>query len=254
VDILGHAGHITIGNDSTNPGQQALVDVYMHNDLDVFEYFNQILFDQTLAVVDSIVPIRGALHYGNYPTHVSADTIFIHGWAAGEDCFYADHSYPGASLYRIYFTLHEWAPPGYAIPLTFLGEDFIWNHWVGCDLYTTDSFTATDGSIQVLEVTGVEDRNLARDVMLLERAVPNPLTNTSRISYYLGKPNHATLTIYDAAGKKIRALANNATCAGWHHTNWNGLDDNGRKVASGVYFCIFRTKFGILSRKIVMLR
>ena len=254
VDILGHAGHITIGSASADPGQQAIVDVYMHNDLDVFEYFNQILFEQSMAIVDSIVPLRGALHYGNYPTHVSADSIFIHGWASGEDCFYSDHSYPGAALYRIYFTLHEWAPPGYEIPLTFSGESPVWNHWVGCDLYTTDSFTATDGSIQIPEVTGVEDWDHAMDGMRLEMAVPNPAAHGSRIRYFLGKSTPATLTIYNAAGKKIRTLVNDATNTGWHSANWNGKDDSGRRVASGVYFCILRTSSRTLSRKLVMLR
>ena len=79
VNILGHAGHITVGSDSTSPGEQAVVDVYMHNDLDVFEYFHQILFEDVVADVDSIVAARGALHYGNYPTHVSGDQIIVHG-------------------------------------------------------------------------------------------------------------------------------------------------------------------------------
>lgn len=254
VNILGHAGHITIGDDSTNPGEQAIVDVYLHNDLDVFEYFNQILFEQAVADVDSIVPLRGTLHYGNYPTHVAGDTIFVHGWAADDDCFYTDHSYPGGPLYRIHFTLHELAPPGYAMPITYLGGDPVWDHWVGCDLYTTDSFNATDGSVQVLELTGVEDLDIVTEGIRLEQAVPNPASCGSRISYCLGKADHVTVTIYDVSGKKVRTLVNGAVSTGWHKTNWDGTDDRGEEVASGVYFCILRTETATVSRKLVLIK
>lgn len=152
VNVLGHAGHITIEDESGAAGQQAVIDVYMHNDLDVFEYFNAILFDDAVAQVDSIVAARGYLHYGNYPTHVSGDTVFVHGWAGTGGCFSADHNYPGAALYHIYFTVDDLATPGYIMPLIYLTGDFTWNHWVGCDLETTDSYEATNGSLHVQEL------------------------------------------------------------------------------------------------------
>jgi hypothetical protein len=130
-----------------------VVDVYLHNDLDVFEYFNKIQFDNTMASVDNIVAARGVLQQsGNYPTQVVGNTIYVHGWAGTGNCFFVDHTYPGAVLYRITFTLSPSAPPGYTIPLTYQTGQFLWDHWIGCDLTTTDSFEATDGSLYVEQV------------------------------------------------------------------------------------------------------
>jgi hypothetical protein len=150
VNVLGHAGHVTISDESGAPGSQVVVDVHLHNDLDVFEYFNKMEFDNTMATVDYIVAARGVLQEsGNYPTQVVGNTIYVHGWAGTGNCFYADHTYPGAVLYRIHFTLSPSAPPGYTIPLSYQTDEFLWDHWVGCDLTTTDTFDSTDGSLQI---------------------------------------------------------------------------------------------------------
>ncbi len=254
VNILGHAGHITIGSDSASAGGQAAVDVYLHNDLDVYEYFHQILFEDTVADVDSIVALRGGLHYGYYPTHVSGDTIFVHGWAATDDCFYADHSYPGAALYRIYFTLDGGATPGYTMPLAHLSESMIWNHWVGCDLYTTDAFTATDGFVYVLEPTGAEAVPPLTSGTRLGQAVPNPATHGIRLSYYLAEAGHVAVTIYDASGKKVKTLVKGLQGAGQQSVSWDGTDEGGRKMPSGVYFYRLQTGSATLSKKLVVVR
>jgi len=168
INVLGHAGKITVGHGSAAPGGQAVIDVYMHNDLDVFEYFNQVLFDHNTARVDSVVAARGLLHYGNYPTHVSGDTVFVHGWAGTGGCFSADHGEPGAVLYRIYFTVEESASAGTTMALVYSRGDFLWNHWVGCDLTTSDAFEATDGSLDVIrEVPAVSRVAVASTPLLL---------------------------------------------------------------------------------------
>lgn len=254
IDVLGHAGHITIGSDSAQAGEQAIVDVYLHNDLDVFEYFNQILFEDAIADVDSIVALRGVLHYGFYPTHVSGDTILVHGWAGTGGCFNADHTYPGAGLYRIYFTLHGSATPGYTMPLTYLNGDPIWNHWVGCDLYTTDSFDASNGSVFVSIPTGTDvDRPTAAKTRF-GQVVPNPTAGGALVSYHLEDAGHVTVAIYNAAGRKIKTLERGPRSAGWHEINWDGTDDGGRKISSGVYFYRLQTGSATFSKKLVVVK
>jgi hypothetical protein len=255
VNVLGHAGHVTVGSDSTSPGGQAIVDVYMHNDLDVFEYWNQILFDDGIAEVDSIVAARGALHYGFYPTHVSGDTIYVHGWTGDSgDCFTADHTYPGTPLYRIHLTLREWAPSGYTMPLPFLTGDPVWNHWVGCDLCTTDSFTGTDGSVFVGAESGLEEGDPAGVVVRLARPSPNPTTGAVSVSYYLPELGRVAVAVYDVAGRRVTTLAAGSSDAGWHEVLWDGTDAGGDPAAGGVYFCRLETEGAVLSRKLVVVR
>ncbi len=48
--------------------------------------------------------------------------------------------------------------------------------------------------------------------------------------------NHITLTIYNLFGQKVRTLIADQREAGYHKEIWNGRDDFGKRVASGVYF------------------
>jgi hypothetical protein len=254
VDILGPANIISIDSNSTAPGGQVVIPVYLHNNLDVFEYFNQMLFDDSVVAVDSIVPARGLLDYGYYPTHVSGDTISVHGWAGPDNCFLADTSYPGPVLYRLHFTVHPWVPPDYEMPLIFLGNDPIWNHWVGCDLVTTDAFAANDGSIYVYNPGDVHDMGHVSGDICLESSGPNPTTQGSNIRYYLKESERVSIAIYDATGRKIRVLTHGIRDAGWHPLAWNGCNEQGQPVASGVYFFLLQTDSGSRYQKIVVVK
>jgi hypothetical protein len=235
VLILGQAGHITIGTGYAVPGGQTSVDIYLHNDLDIYEYFNRILYDDGFIDVDSLVALRGDLHYGNYPTHVAGDTIYVHGWASGDVCFYADHTYPGAALYRLYLTVDEGAPPDYTIPLTYLSGGLTWDHWVGCDLVTTDTFGSSDGGVYVEDISGVEVPDQVAQGIGFERISPNPASGPITISYYLASASHPTLDVFDVLGRKVRSLDAPGS-AGTHEVTWDGLDANGRVLPSGVYW------------------
>ena len=70
----------------------------------------------------------------------------------------------------------------------------------------------------------------------LKQNYPNPFNPLTRISYYLPETTHVDLAIYDVAGKLIRVLENGGVDQGNHPKVWNGLDNSGRAVASGVYY------------------
>jgi len=70
----------------------------------------------------------------------------------------------------------------------------------------------------------------------LAQNYPNPFNPTTAISYQLPKASFVNLTIYSATGQQIRTLVNGTISAGYHHINWDAMDDAGHKVASGIYF------------------
>jgi hypothetical protein len=253
VEILGHACLLTADCDTTSPGQQAVVNVYLHNDLDLFEYFCQLLFESANADIDSIIAQRGTLHYGNYPTHVSGDTIFVHGWADADECFYEDHSTPGASLFRIFFTVHADAPIDYVIPLNFIDGELLWDHWVGCDLTTTDSFDAVNGWVYVKQVT--DSRNVEMPLSnFLAQNYPNPFNPATLIRFGLDEDSHVSLKIYDVSGRMVRKLVNSRLAAGPYKKSWDGRDSGGRSVSSGIYFYRVETGLFTATRKMILLK
>jgi hypothetical protein len=90
---------------------------------------------------------------------------------------------------------------------------------------------------------------------MLRGSFPNPFNPTTTIKYSLARKSKVTLTIYDIAGRLVRRLlTDEPTEAGDHTTKWNGMNDAGKRVASGVYFCMMKTgdeKSGI---KLILLR
>jgi len=66
---------------------------------------------------------------------------------------------------------------------------------------------------------------------------PNPFNPSTTIRYQLSKSNTVRLTIFNTSGKKVRTLLNTRQQAGLHQLMWDGRDDNGNKVASGIFFC-----------------
>jgi choice-of-anchor B domain-containing protein len=71
----------------------------------------------------------------------------------------------------------------------------------------------------------------------LRQNYPNPFNPTTTIEFVLSETKHVTLEIYDAAGRRVRKLLDETRAAGPHAVTWNGTDDAGMQVSSGVYFC-----------------
>jgi|GEM_PF-2685566 len=85
--------------------------------------------------------------------------------------------------------------------------------------------------------TGVEDVfKKIPATFTLNQNYPNPFNPETAISYSLPKDSEVMLTVYNIFGQKVKTLVNQKIKAGYHTVNWNGTDDYGLKVASGVYF------------------
>lgn len=65
---------------------------------------------------------------------------------------------------------------------------------------------------------------------------PNPFNPNTTIQYKLPRPAYMKLTVYDLSGKIVRQLDAGARSAGYHTVMWNGCNESGNPVASGVYF------------------
>ncbi len=68
---------------------------------------------------------------------------------------------------------------------------------------------------------------------------PNPFNPETTISYSLKEDTKVSISIYNLKGQKVRSLVNGQIQAGYHIVTWNGKDESGRNVSSGIYFSIF---------------
>jgi len=73
-------------------------------------------------------------------------------------------------------------------------------------------------------------------VTFLRPAYPNPFNPATRIEFDLARPGHVSLEIFDVAGRRVASLLDEQRPAGRYTETWRGVDQGGRRVASGSYF------------------
>ncbi len=88
----------------------------------------------------------------------------------------------------------------------------------------------------------------------LRQNYPNPFNPTTTISYRIGKRQLVELTIYNIMGQKIRTLVSDFKNAGQYFIQWDGRNDKGAQVTSGVYFYSLQAGDFIKTNKMVLLR
>jgi hypothetical protein len=88
----------------------------------------------------------------------------------------------------------------------------------------------------------------------LSYSMPNPMTNSTMIEYSLPVAQDVSLRIYDVSGKLIKNLVNARKEAGTHRITWNGKDESGNMVASGIYFYQLQSSGKNITRKLIVTR
>lgn len=90
--------------------------------------------------------------------------------------------------------------------------------------------------------------------LTLSQNVPNPFNPSTTIRYYLPERCRVKIAVYDVSGRTIANLADRDQPAGHYSLEWNGRDNLGKPVASGIYFCRLQAGKEMRSRKLVLLR
>jgi hypothetical protein len=104
----------------------------------------------------------------------------------------------------------------------------------------------------LLDVTGVGDA--PEPVTALYQNYPNPFNPATKIRYTLAQDGPVLMRIYNPQGRLVRTLVNEALPAGGHEVHWDATDDQGQRVASGVYYCILKTQAEQLRRKMTLVK
>jgi hypothetical protein len=104
--------------------------------------------------------------------------------------------------------------------------------------------------------TSVEDNSNGSlpEEFALEQNYPNPFNPSTRISYKLSTGNHVSLTIHDLLGRKIKTLVSGFQSAGHYSVEWNGKDELGNTVPSGVYLYSLHSGGYVISKKMMLMK
>jgi hypothetical protein len=97
----------------------------------------------------------------------------------------------------------------------------------------------------------VDDIALLPEVSVLQQNYPNPFNPTTTIKYGMAEASPVSVIIYDIRGNVIRTMQSETQPAGWYQLTWNGLNDTGMPVSTGLY--LTRLQAGSTTQTIKML-
>ena len=157
----------------------------------------------------------------------------VEGELRGKERFISPEGFP-AVLLQIYTEM-----PGEEISFSLLKPD-------GREIVLATTLISEPGAILgdypeflELEATSMDDQVMM--TTQLKGCYPNPFNPSTTISFSLGEETQVNIDIYNLKGQKVRHLTSDNFSRGEHKLLWDGKDDQGRKVASGIYFAEMRT-------------
>jgi flagellar hook assembly protein FlgD len=84
---------------------------------------------------------------------------------------------------------------------------------------------------------------------------PNPFNPSTIISFSVTQTlSFVTLSVYNIKGQKIKNLVNEVLTQGSHTVLWDGKNNNGNEVSSGLYLCRLRIGDQVITRKLMMMK
>ncbi|MFQ6032538.1 MAG: T9SS type A sorting domain-containing protein [Candidatus Zixiibacteriota bacterium] len=104
--------------------------------------------------------------------------------------------------------------------------------------------------------TDVEEDESASQIedFELSQNYPNPFNPETHISFSLPKRKEVSLEVYNVYGQKVRTLLNTTLPVGWYKVTWDGKDDEGISVASGVYFYRLLAGDKMYTKKMILMK
>ena len=92
------------------------------------------------------------------------------------------------------------------------------------------------------------------DQFALMSSYPNPFNPVTTISFDLYANSNVDLSIYNMMGQKVTTLVNEFKEVGSYDVDWNGVDNTGASLASGIYMVKLTTPQGVVTNKVTLLK
>ncbi|MGB8656284.1 MAG: FlgD immunoglobulin-like domain containing protein [Candidatus Zixiibacteriota bacterium] len=188
-----------------------------------------------------IHPIGSPLH--NNPLYVSHDMFpAVEESTSPGDCVW------GLPDYHLYQGIHQ-----------FEKQNFQPGQWEHFDYFDTlrPTYTEVEYAIMICpKPSAVEDKGgtaTPQDFQLLQNH-PNPFNGQTVIKFDLLKPSEVTLVIYNTLGERVKTLAKGHFGAGTRSVSWDGKDENGKDLASGIYFYALKAGEVTQTKRMVLLK
>jgi len=115
-------------------------------------------------------------------------------------------------------------------------------------------FKIIAGTPEFVSSTLNDIKNNLPEKFILSQNYPNPFNPTTRIQFAVPKPAKVTLTVYNIMGQEVATLVQERKEIGYYEIIWNGRDDYGKPVSTGVYIYRLFTDKHSQTRKMMLLK
>jgi hypothetical protein len=160
-----------------------------------------------------------------------------------------------APYQRCYSGAFDWKMETFDLSL-YHGPALIRFHFASDEQYGFEGWYIDDVSVTTdipTDADGYETPK-ARGANRLDPAYPNPFNPRTIIPFELAARAEVEMKIFDAAGRLVRTLVERVYEQGRHAAVWDGKDNRGAAVASGIYFCRFRTGVYTATTRLALVR
>ena len=112
----------------------------------------------------------------------------------------------------------------------------------------------TRGEITVLTDVKQDSKNIISDNFVLSNNYPNPFNPETNISFSVPKVSEISLVVYNSLGQKVKTLVSGKMISGYHSVVWNGKNEFGNSVPSGIYYYRLEAGSNSITKRMVLLK
>jgi hypothetical protein len=128
---------------------------------------------------------------------------------------------------------------------------YSWMLYIDYSVDTAKTFITYEHSLDST-IVGINEKHFQTD--LKTKCYPNPFNSKTNIVFELNKNTNTQINIYNLNGQLVRQLLNNNLPAGQHNISWDGTNEIGHQLKSGIYFYRLKTDDGVFRKKMVLVR
>lgn len=104
-------------------------------------------------------------------------------------------------------------------------------------------------------ITGISNQNISTPLNFeLENNYPNPFNPSTQIAFKISKTSKVSLDVYNILGTHVKNIVSKTFSPGEYQFTWNGTDDKGNSLASGIYIYTLSSDYFTNSKKMVLLK
>ena len=225
-----------------------------------YNELNDVKTEQNFTAIDTVLPVISLIEPNGGEAYVraSTDTIF---WEAsdnvGIDSIFIELSLNGKIDWQ---TIAEFDSGKRNIYIWDIPDTLSEQCFIRITVIDYDGNFSSDWNDAAFKITFPADVNTKKENInqvnyALFQNYPNPFNNFTIIRFQIPKEDFVKLHIYNSMGQLIRTLIDKSSKPGVNSVQWNGVDNNGNMVCSGIYFYrVHSENSGQITKKLIYLK